>query len=373
MTINRKDLEFLLSHFDTPTFPRRISTFMSNDSQKYTVNNIDEILERFKESEDLDCKINAYNYVGDEKAIVTKPPSLLDIDLDRKHFASDEEHRKARIKTMVKIRKVFCLDRGTKPYTILWSGGGWHILLLLDTATLPQKFFEYTSPFCGGRLPANAFLEFLENYLTDNLADTGHNQSVRSTMVRAIGSYNSKYDNDDVAAECKLVDVWDGHTRADIAYVLSIFYKYLIEKRRKSKQIYAITCRAKELDRINKRAATIKNIKNDWQQQHQHACKLQHIAVGDFRKRGASLLLAPYYLNIQHLSVEAAGNKILKWLDECNKVKPLDFRAYDLMRKALYYASDNNYLPLGLEKIREQDEELYNKLTSSTEVKEGTN
>jgi hypothetical protein len=50
MAINRDNLRFLLSHFDPPVFPRRISTQLSKNKQ-FAVNSLEEMLRKFEESE----------------------------------------------------------------------------------------------------------------------------------------------------------------------------------------------------------------------------------------------------------------------------------------------------------------------------------
>jgi hypothetical protein len=191
-------------------------------------------------------------------------------------------------------------------------------------------------------------------------------------MIRVIGSYNSKYENNDVAAECKVVEAWDGRTKVDIAYVLPAFYKHLQHKDAVRKKTYAMACKARNIKKIynnnvnNKYTSILEQLNNNKEDRWQHADKLQYIALGDFRKRGVNMVLAPYFLNVKHMSADVAGQKILKWLNACSKVSPLGFDAYDLMRKALYYAAENNYLPYSIETIKEQDEQLYQKLTAAT-------
>src|SRR5215204_1121200 len=65
MTIQRTDLEFLLSHFEPPALPRRISTFESHDGQ-YPSFTIEYMLAEFQRAREIDCKINAYRYLGEK-------------------------------------------------------------------------------------------------------------------------------------------------------------------------------------------------------------------------------------------------------------------------------------------------------------------
>lgn len=72
--------------------------------------------------------------------------------------------------------------------------------------TLPGRDIRYANIFTGGhdyrfnitKLPANLFLRFAEEYITQGMYDNGHKSiSVRSIMVRIPGSYNSKYIKDE--------------------------------------------------------------------------------------------------------------------------------------------------------------------------------
>ena len=54
-------LDIILSHFEPPYFPRRISTYLTAGRQ-IIVNNRDEALARFIQSNLLDCRISAYPY-----------------------------------------------------------------------------------------------------------------------------------------------------------------------------------------------------------------------------------------------------------------------------------------------------------------------
>jgi hypothetical protein len=53
---------------------------------------------------------------------------------------------------------------------------------------------------------------------------------------------------------------------------------------------------------------------------------------------------------------------ILNWLDRCDKVKPLDFDAIDLIHQAIDYTKDQMYLPLGEIKFKDQLPDLFAKL-----------
>jgi hypothetical protein len=169
LTINRNDLEFLLSHFEPPAFPRRISTALSQNKQ-YVVYSIEEMLSEFERADEIDCKVNAYNYIGTTKTTTLPPspnnengngngkhnnvndsaitvtttttttnniediakriqakaraetaPTVIFIDLD---------NRKALRHTRKRIKDVF-VDDNLEP-TVIDSGNGYHIVLPLE-------------------------------------------------------------------------------------------------------------------------------------------------------------------------------------------------------------------------------------------------
>ena len=69
-------LDFILSHFQQPIFPRTIST-KTTENKQVTVYNKEETLARFKAAKLLDCKISAYpKYIG-YKGINRQAPNLI--------------------------------------------------------------------------------------------------------------------------------------------------------------------------------------------------------------------------------------------------------------------------------------------------------
>ncbi len=54
-------LDFILSHLKEPHFPRRISTYLTDDKQ-LSVSSRDEAIAKFKESNLLNCRVSAYRY-----------------------------------------------------------------------------------------------------------------------------------------------------------------------------------------------------------------------------------------------------------------------------------------------------------------------
>src|SRR5919197_1686551 len=85
-------LDFILSHFQEPIFPRKIMT--KQLSYQVEIFNKEEILEYFKSSNYEDCRINAYPTFTEYHGINRTPISFLIIDLDLKDFRRQEDSKK---------------------------------------------------------------------------------------------------------------------------------------------------------------------------------------------------------------------------------------------------------------------------------------
>ncbi|MFY9797943.1 MAG: hypothetical protein WAK17_11205 [Candidatus Nitrosopolaris sp.] len=53
-------LDFILLHFEEPILPRSVATY-ATEGKQILVNNWEEALARFKQSNLLDCRISAYS------------------------------------------------------------------------------------------------------------------------------------------------------------------------------------------------------------------------------------------------------------------------------------------------------------------------
>jgi hypothetical protein len=107
-------LDFILSHFEEPIWPRAI--FTKTLGKQYTVYNREEALARFKQSNLLDCRINAYPDYTEFKGINRQPPNFIFIGIDMCLFTTDKEFWSA-------------VEETGKPWEadVLWSGNGIHI------------------------------------------------------------------------------------------------------------------------------------------------------------------------------------------------------------------------------------------------------
>ena len=59
--------------------------------------------------------------------------------------------------------------------------------------------------------------------------------------------------------------------------------------------------------------------------------------------------------------------KILQWLDQCDKLNYLNFSPMDAVQRAIDYTQDIGYLPRGEIKLKEQAPDLYIRLSRDRE------
>ena len=220
MSAIEEGINFILSHFQEPLFPRRIFTPIH---KQVKVSDVVEMLRYFYESELYDCRISAFPFLENWYIRLhgPQPPDVLFIDLDASQFKSKRALDLTLVKTVKNIQDRF--DSDTQP-TILQSGsGGYHIIQPLQVIDLGKvdQFSKWSTD------PNKEFLRFTERWLSDNKADYNHynNVSVNNYLIRIPNSVNSKTNT-----EVKIVQRWNG-VRSDVRFVYSYFLAYLVDKR----------------------------------------------------------------------------------------------------------------------------------------------
>jgi hypothetical protein len=320
-------LEFILSHFEEPNWPRAI--FTKTLGRQYTVYSMEEALARFKQSNLLDCRINAYPVYTEFKGVNRQPPNFIFIDIDRCLFTTDQEFWGAVQETCKNIEQTL----GGKP-TVLWSGNGVHIYQPVEAVVLEResKFVQFDNP-------SQTLLRFAAQFLSNHKSDTNNNPAFRSCLLRIPGSYNSKYIEQN--REVKIIQRWDGfRPRTNPLYYH--FYIYLADK--KLKEFNNMQTNKTESYRGN----TITWIE-----------KLLETPIDDYRKNALNLILAPYLINVRKVSYDVALNIIESWLDKCGKLRPLDKDFNYMVRYALKYCAKNGNRPLKLDTLKMKNELLY--------------
>jgi hypothetical protein len=360
-------LDFILSHFQEPIFPRKIMT--KQLGYQVEVFNKEEALEYFKSSKYKDCRINAYPSFTDYKGINRTPISFLMVDLDLKDFGGrggvgQQEYslKKALNKALEKIKKERREGEGEvgsiggNP-TVLWTANGYHIYQPVSGPVLEEyeTFYEFTK-FLDKDL-TSTFIQFAEEYFTDYTADHLHNPTVKSCLLRIPGSPNTKCNpSKDQCAEVKIIERWDGK-RPSIQPLLQDFRRWLIQKR-----IDYI----EELNKQEKKRTKFQMVVSQQSQERiNRVTKIKWIEKGilenpppDHRKYIIWRILSPYLLNVKKIPKEESYSVIKDWLDRSDKLEKLDFNPKIKIREGLRGAS-KGYLPISLEKLKEENKTLY--------------
>jgi hypothetical protein len=87
---------------------------------------------------------------------------------------------------------------------------------------------------------------------------------------------------------------------------------------------------------------------------------LQGVGIGDYRKIIVELVLAPYLINVKKCDYDVAYNTIVKWLDKCDRIRPLDFKPRYKVNYALKRANYGPVLyPMKLDTVKSKYPEMY--------------
>jgi hypothetical protein len=177
------------------------------------VYNKEEAFARFKQANFLDCRISAYPSSKHTRRQKQKP-SFLFIDLDSQAL---DLHKELEC-TLATIKLKF-ENHDIEP-TVLWSGKGFHTYppvsaLVLEDETLFEEIEVYD--------PSRKFLQWSEQYLSNNKADPCHSLGIsfNNCMLRIPGSINSK-----VNRLVTVIQKWDS-IRPSIKPLLCDFYIHL--------------------------------------------------------------------------------------------------------------------------------------------------
>ena len=183
-------------------------------------------------------------------------------------------------------------------------------------------------------------------------ADNQNNPAFKSCLLRVPHTFNSKYLHDKAYPEVKIVHPFlDTLFLPNIDNLLIEFQTYLVD--RKLNLDFQKQNKTELKNRINMECNTIRYVE-----------KLLNIGISDHRKFTISLILAPYFVNVQHLKENDSFDKIKAWILKCNKVKEvrLSIRQFDnIIRYAISRCQINpDIKPLRFEEtLRQKNRELY--------------
>ena len=335
-----KGLDFTLSHFNDSIWPRTISTKLT-EGRQITVYSKLEALSYYKDSEYADCRISAYGYSNQNDSFGNKITFLM-IDLDLAKFNSDLKRLNlAKSKTLARIENAFDSKNNSEPATILWTGNGYHFYIPTES----EHVLEDMPEFRKFKEPSKQFLRFAEYYLSNGKADSEHYHTVsfRNCMLRMPGSFNSKNSN-----QVQIVQKWNGTSKISLDVIYSKFLAYLIDQGSKVVKhdnnthiILSENSKSAYIVQKNCRLQRKKSI--DWIEQ------LLQTPLPEHRKYCIWRILAPYFINVKHLSFDDSYDKIYHWLDRCNELKQLDFDPATKINDSLNRAINTGYFPISFD------------------------
>lgn len=351
----KEGINFILSHFEArqQLFPRKISTYFSNNRQ-FTVNNKEQILSECIKADFIDCRINAYpvlennNYHSYSNV---QSPNLIFIDLD---LEKSLPYQKAITKLeKLKNRSIKIIKErlnGNQP-TILWTGNGYHIYIVIDSR--PLELVKELSEL--SKNPSEEFLRYAEMTFSLKKKDSGHNPSFKSSLLRIPYTFNSKNlsannENDREKAEVKIVQKFDNDNVKSVnikllrGYRLSLADNDLLRKNKKMNS------------RRQNKTCNI-NDKNELVKKYFWIEKLLQTPLPCFRRYCLYRILVPYLVNIRKLNSEKCYDVLKTWLEKCNELSKIPFNIESEIKTRLFAVKD--YEPLSLQKLRTENADLY--------------
>ena len=331
-------LDFILSHFEDPLFPRKVSTYKTKGGQ-FFVSNKQDIINAFRVSTWLDCRINAFPPFTNYKEVQICPPNFIFIDLDKNNFHSSIKDLKFTLSNTLKnINEIL----GGHP-TVLFTGGGYHIYQPVYCPTALESVTE----FKNYDKPSQEFLRFAKDYFSNCQADKSNNPAFKSCLLRIPGSINSKSNT-----KVTIIQKWNGIRSHITRALMEEFRTYLLQKNideAKQRQKILNMIRRNKIRNSNNSNYNI-NYYYEWIE-----TKILANPFEDSRKIIVDLILAPYLINIKKISYDKSYQIIREWLDKCNSIQKLDnyqnFVNYRI-HSALKAATQKGIGPMNFYKIK---------------------
>ena len=332
-----KGISFLLSHFEgrQRLFPRMMSTVATEGGQ-FIVYNKEQIFEACKKADFIDCRINAYPIL--EEGLL-QAPNLIFIDLDL------QDNLKQLNKNLDKTLKIIKQKlNGCQP-TVLWSGNGYHIYIVLDVRPLEliQELRELSDE------PSTLLLRFIETAFTYKKNDSQHYPSLKSCMLRIPGTFNSKNN-----LEVRIIQKFDkNHIPKIDNSMLRQFRLYLadLDIKRKLNEHHNERKKKKHAENSYTRTNSIPKC------YHWVEGRLLKTPLSDYRKRTIDFVLVPYFINIKRLTKEQAYYRIIEYIIKCNQLKSLQ-PSVDFFNNKIRVSLDrsllNKFLPIKIENIKDK-------------------
>jgi hypothetical protein len=350
-----KDIQFILNHFEGagPIFPRTISTAATRNKQ-ILVTDIDQIYNKFKAADFVDCRINAYPDYTNFKGINRQYPALVMCDLDLSNFKTEKLLLRTLRTTVKNIAKD--LGENAKP-TVLFTGNGYHVYQPIKLPILEQEeLFEIFET------PSTQFIRYAAKKWTKGKNDPANHPSVNSCMIRVPNSINSKN-----GKLVQAIQPWNG-VRPAANGMLFWFQMHLADEKLKY-DLKHNRGLAKALASGKEIRISFKDLKDRPQEIHWiESAILDGHGIADWRKATIHLVLAPYLINVRKCDYSTAHGIIADWLDKCTRIRSLDFNARNKISYALKHAKDGPVLyPMRQDTMREKYPQMYAEIFARSE------
>ena len=337
--IIKDGIDFLLFHFKNRQrlFPRKMSTFASQGKQ-FTLYNKEQILDACIKSNFKDCRLNAYPVL--ENGIL-QAPNIIFIDLDLPSIYDDYQDNLKELNRNLDIILKIIKEKlnGFNP-TVLWTGNGYHVYIVLDIRPLEliEEFKELSDH------PSEQFLRFAESVFTKKKKDSCHNPSFKSCLLRIPGTINSKN-----SSEVKIIQRYDANEipSIDNQQLLREFRLYLAD----------IDIRKRMTENNKKRKnVSVKSLYHSTIQ-YQWIEKLLCTSVEDGRKYILWKILCPYLVNVRKLEYDESCKLLMTWLAKCHNSRRLDFNPDREIKATLRYVKQYN--PISFKTLMADNKNLY--------------
>jgi hypothetical protein len=333
----KEGVKFILTHFEgrQSLFPRKMSTLLSQGRQ-FTVFDKEQILNECIKANFTDCRLNGYPVLSDDDiSTAVQAPNLIFIDID---FATDdyENSLSESSKTLSKSLKIIKNKLEGFTPTVLWTGNGYHIYIVLDTRPL-ELITELTEL---SRQPSKEFLRFAEIIFTSGKADPKHNHSFSSYLLRIPHTFNSKCITKNADPEVKIIQRFDLQNIPKFnTCMLCEFRLYLADLNIKRKR--AFIKQDQKIRQYNK-CNNSQSITYKIPQSYQWVETVLQSPIPDHRKFTLDLVLTPYLLNIQSISFDQAFSILHDWITRCNNLKNLQPSLHSFLDYRIMLAIDRS-------------------------------
>jgi hypothetical protein len=355
-------------------------TYGSNG--QFSIRSKEEILQKCKESNYTDCRINTYpEYTQSSKYNLTvQSPNFIFMDLDLTNFSKYKNPMKmlnnVLKKTLENISRTFQkstqstqstqsslnntkdseITKEIRP-TVLWTGNGYHIYLPIQAIVLDNiepfskdKFPNLFSSFgkYNGSSVSEVFLMFAKDYFTQGKADPQHKPKFKSCLIRFPNTFNSKCLVKGLNKEeslVKIIQEWNGY-RLPIQLLTKDFRRWLVQQE------------------INERISNKKN--NFYKDKLSYSKSIRTIAwiekllqtpILDYRKYCLWRIFAPYLINVKKIDKDNAFENMEKWLVKCNEIQKLQFNHKIKIKEYIRYVKE--YLPISKSKLKDENFDLF--------------